>query len=135
MAPLPCCWFRVREEGSPWFQMTVGSVTCGVILIIENTQALSADQVSKFNDVNRTFGPVEAFQLDSIKSQSDADHLCAYVTSLTSESNSTIYLYSSPECLLKPHYLSMLHKIIQNSTLNLICVDEVHQFVSFGTSF
>ena len=108
--------------------MTVGSVTRGVILIIENTQALSADQVSKFDDVNRTFGPVEAFHLDSIKSQTDADHLCTYLTSLTNETNSTVYLYSSPECLLKPHYLDMIHKIIDNSTLNLICVDEVHQF-------
>ena len=114
--------------------ITVGNVTCGVILI-KNTQALSADQVSKYTDVNKGFGPIEAFQLDTIKSQSEADHLCTYLTSLTSQSNSTIYLYSSPECLLKPHYLDMLHKLIKNSTLNLICIDEVHQFVSFGTLF
>ena len=121
--------------GKSMVPMTIGSVTCGVILIIENTQALSADQVSKYSDVNRSFGPIEAFQLDTIKNQSDADALCKYLVSLQPDLNSTIYLYSSPECLLKPHYINMLQQLIAKSTLNLICIDEVHQFVSFGTSF
>ena len=120
--------------GKSMVPMTAGSVTCGVIFIIENTQALSADQVSKYADVNREFGPVEAFQLDIIKNQLDADELCEYLISLDSDSNSTVYLYSSPECILKPHYINMIHQLINNYTLNLICIDEVHQFVSFGSS-
>ena len=121
--------------GKSMVPMTVGNVTCGVILIIENTQALSADQVSKYTGVNRAFGPVEAFQLDIIKSPTEANDLCTYLISLKSDTNSTVYLYSSPECILKPHFIDMLHKLINNSTLNLICINKVHQFVSFSTLF
>ena len=45
--------------------MTVGAVTCGVTLIIENTQSLAVDQVLKFNNANSHHGPIDAFQLDT----------------------------------------------------------------------
>ena len=61
--------------GKSMVSMTVGNVKCGVILIIESTQALSSDQVSKHVDVSRACGPADAFQLDTIKSQLDAEQL------------------------------------------------------------
>ena len=53
--------------GKSMVPMTVGITTCGVTLIIENTQSLSADQVSKYDIANTAYGPVKAFQLDSYK--------------------------------------------------------------------
>ena len=53
--------------------MTVGSVTRGVTLIIENTQSLAADQVSKFQQANTTYCLIKAIHLDAIKN-SDIDH-------------------------------------------------------------
>ena len=38
--------------GKSMVPMTVGSVTRGVTVIIENTQSLAADQVSKFENAN-----------------------------------------------------------------------------------
>ena len=87
--------------GKSMVPMTIGTVTHGVILIIKNTQVLLADQVGKYANVNKAFGPVEAFQLDTIKSKSEADKLCLFLTSLNADSNSRIYLYSSLECILK----------------------------------
>ena len=55
--------------------MTFGSVTRGVTLIIENTQSLAADQVSKFRNSSSRYGPIKAYQLDSIRFQSDVDNL------------------------------------------------------------
>ena len=46
---------------------TVGSVECGVTLVIEATLALAADQRSKVAQARNTYGPVLAYQLDSIK--------------------------------------------------------------------
>ena len=36
---------------------------------------------------------------------------------------------------MKPVFLQMFHKLIDNGILRLICIDEVHQFVNFGASF
>ena len=46
---------------------TVGSVICGVALIIENTLSRSADQHSKIKNVKTSHGRVKAFHLDSIR--------------------------------------------------------------------
>ena len=45
---------------------TVGCVDCGVTLIIVETLALATDQRSKIMSANRFYGPVLAYQLDSI---------------------------------------------------------------------
>ena len=115
--------------------MTVGITTCGVTLIIENTQSLSADQVSKFDVANNTYGPVKAFQLDTIKDDNMAKNLAEYLTSLQDDTNVSVFLYSSPEAILKPIFLQLIHKLIDNGIIRLICIDEVHQFVNFGASF
>ena len=46
---------------------TVGCVNCGVTVVIEPTLALSADQRSKVTRARNTYGPVLAYQLDSVK--------------------------------------------------------------------
>ena len=112
-----------------------GSVTRGVTLVIENTQSQAADQVSKFENANTSYGPIKAFQLDSIKDNDDIQKLCKFITELKNDTNVTIFLYSSPEILLKSSWIGMIHKIIESRLLRLVCIDEVHQFVSFGSSF
>ena len=46
---------------------TVGCVDFGVTLIIVETLALAADQRSKVTSTNGVYGPILAYQLDSIK--------------------------------------------------------------------
>ena len=48
-------------RGKLTFPQTVGVVTCGVTLIIENTLSLGSNQKSKFKDTNLENGPVYAF--------------------------------------------------------------------------
>ena len=55
--------------------------------------------------------------------------------SLNDNSNITVFLYTSPECLLKPCYMSTMLRLIHNNVIKLLCIDEVHQFVAFGSSF
>ena len=45
---------------------TVGTVTCGVTLVIENTLSLSADQHSKIKNAIPGHGPIKVLHLNSI---------------------------------------------------------------------
>ena len=114
---------------------TVGVANCGVSLIIENTQSLSTGQVRKCDVANTAHGPVKAMQLDSTKTEELANELKDYLTSLPTDANVSVFLYSSPESILKHTFLTMLHKLIDLGLLRLICVDETRQFVRFGSSF
>lgn len=80
---------------------TVGCVDCGVTIIIEETLALAADQRSKVGKARNTYGPVLTYQLDSIKKPHLQQILKNKLNSLQSNSNITIFLYTSPECLMK----------------------------------
>ena len=121
--------------GKSMVPMTVGSVTRGVTLIIENTQSLAADQVSKYNQANNSYGPIKAFHLDAIKTTDDIENLRKFIIELNNSTNVSIFIYSSPETLLKPAWTEIIDKIIAKKVLRLVCIDEVHQFVSFGSSF
>ena len=91
----PCALLLVQGTGGgkSMVPMTVGITTCGVSLIIENTQSLSADQVSKFDVANTAYGPVKAFHLDSIKDNNAAESLNEFLIGLESETKTYPYLF------------------------------------------
>ena len=113
----------------------VGTVDAGVTLVIETTLSLGADQSSKISSASGINGPVESFQLDSLKSKSSRTSLNQYLRSLEKSTNTSIFLFTSPEELLKFPWTSLMLHLSNNGLLKLICIDEVHQFVTFGTSF
>ena len=80
---------------------TVGCVDCGVTVIIEATLALAADQRSKVKGAQNTYGPVLAYQLDSIKKPHLITKLQNKLNSLGRNSNVIIFIYTSPECLIR----------------------------------
>ena len=71
---------------------TVGAVTRGVTLIIENTLSLSADQHAKIKEANTAHGPVKAFHLDSIRTIRNQDKLSKLLKDLPSNTDATIFL-------------------------------------------
>ena len=76
---------------------TVGIVNGGVTLIIVETLALAADQHSKIISANGIHGSVLAYQLYSIKQQHLVRKLETKLLSIEKDSNTTIFLYASPE--------------------------------------
>ena len=54
---------------------------------------------------------------------------------MKSGTNASVFVYSSPECLMKEPWKSLLMKLINNGVLKLVCVDEIHLFVIFGVTF
>ena len=121
--------------GKSTVPQTVGVITCGVTLVIENTLSLGADQRSKFKNASQHNGPITAYQLDSIMDKDDVDSLISMLLKIPSNTNASIFLYSSPEKLLDPKWSNLVDELIKNKILKLICVDEVHQFVLFTLSF
>ena len=91
---------------------TVGCVDCGVTLVIVETLALAADQRSKVVSANGIYGPILAYQLDSIKQKHLVDRLKNKLLALKKADNTTIFLYTSPECLTREPWRSLMVTLI-----------------------
>ena len=114
---------------------TIDVVDGGIVLIIETTLSLGADQASKIDTASTSFGSISSYQLDSIKSTKNRNILINHLKSMTKNSNNTIFLFASPEEILKPYWSSCLLTLISRQSLKLIVIDEVHQFIDFGLTF
>ena len=114
---------------------TVGVVDCGVTLVIEELLAVATDQKSKVRTASNEYGPVLAYQLDSLKNPLLISKLQTKLLDMKKTSNTTIFLYSSPECLMRQPWRTLIIRLINNGVLKLVCVDEIHLYVMFGLTF
>ena len=114
---------------------TVGVVDCGVTLVIEELLAVATDQKSKVRTASNEYGPVLAYQLDSLKNPLLISKLQTKLLDMNKTSNTTIFLYSSPECLMRQPWRTLIIRLINNGVLKLVCVDEIHLYVMFGLTF
>ena len=114
---------------------TVGVVDCGVTLVIEELLSVATDQKTKVKSASNAYGPVLAYQLDSVKNPALVDKLKSKLLQMKTKSNSTIFLYSSPECLMSQPWRSLMVSLIRNGVLKLVCIDEIHLYVMFGVTF
>ena len=114
---------------------TIGVVDGGIILILETTLSLGADQSQKINCASNSYGQVMSFQLDSVKSAKNRNDLMQFLKSFNNNSQTTVFLFSSPEEIIKPCWCSCLLTLMARKSLKLIVIDEVHQFIDFGLTF
>ena len=133
--PQACLLVAAAGSGKSSVYQSIRAVDGGISLIIETAISLGADQTAKIKSASSQSGPVEAFQLDSIKSACDRNSLIKFLKDISPSSNTAMFLFSSPEEILKPCWISCLISLISKKTLKLICIDEVHQFIDFGISF
>ncbi len=131
----PTLLVRGTGGGKSCVYQTVGIIKCGVIIIIQNTLALSSDQLSKLKNVSTRIPNTFAIQLDSVKQKNDQIRVAETATSVNVQSDTTFFLFTSPETLQIPVWSTMLKRLIQKKTLKYVCIDEVHQFISFATLF
>ena len=54
--------------------------------------------------------------------------------SLNENSNITVFLHTSPECLLKTCHTSTTLRLIHNNVIKLLYIDEVYLLLAFGSS-
>ena len=121
--------------GKSTVHQTIGTVDGGVTVVIEPTLSLGADQSSKIDLADTSSKLVKSFQLDGIKNPKSREDLNEFLCSLSPTTNASIFLFLSPEELLKKPWCNLLIHLISKNILRLVCIDEVHQFVLFGTTF
>ena len=124
---------RGTGGGKSAVMQTLATIKCGVTIVIENTLSLSADQIMKIRSASQSYGIVQGVHLDSIKRDDQREQLKMYIKNM-SESTSII-LFTSPEAIVNDKSTELFDMMIQQNIIRLICIDEVHQFVSFGLSF
>ena len=95
--PLSMMLIQGTGDGKSTLPQTVGVVTYGVSLIIENTLCLGAYQQSKFKNAVKMNSSVKAFQLESYTSDEDIRILINLLTTLPADTNVSFFIYSSPE--------------------------------------
>ena len=85
--------------------LTVAVIDGGITIVIENTLALGSDQYSKVNMISlstsRRF--IKAIHLHAIKMK-DKQHVISngIISHYKHNINTSIVIFTSPECLLKP---------------------------------
>ena len=90
----PAATLLVQRTGagkSSMFQ-TIGVIDAGIVLAIEPTLSLGADQATKVRNASSAFGSVNAHQLDSVKSIASRAQLIKHVTSMTPSTNHTTFV-------------------------------------------
>lgn len=131
-------------SGKSAVPQTTSVVTNGVSIIIEPTLALSSDQASKFKAASKDNGVVVySYQLDLLKKDKERHDLSNKIISVLQTKKGqdiqmgivSFVLFTSPEALVLPIWMSFVDKLIELQMLTLICIDEVHLFIEFGLSF
>ena len=121
--------------GKSAVMQTLATLLCGVTIVFENTLSLSTDQLSKINVVCQTNGMVKGYHLDTIRDVKDQQLLVKNLSTMKAGGSASIILFISPEVIQKEIWNRLVEILFKNNVLNLICIDEVHQFVNFGISF
>ncbi len=115
---------------------TIGCIMRGVHLIIQNTLSLSSDQLLKAQELSKNVPNVFTVQLDSIKTSAQRRALIEAMEKFHDpKSNIIFFIFSSPEALLRPQWLSLFTSLRDKLILKLITIDEVHLFVIYGLTF
>jgi superfamily II DNA helicase RecQ len=118
---------------------TCGCTKAGVTIVLENTLALGADQCSKLDQLQSP--NIITYQLDHMKPRAEQTKFIEGMKLYLDPANSnrtkliSIFIFSSPEKIVSSTWLPSIKSIINANPLNLFCINEVHQFIEFGTTF
>lgn len=119
-----------------------GSILRGVILTVVPLLSIGADQVSKIskqvseiNKAGQRTGSIVAFHLDEVKQNTAKKSLAEALLNVQQDSSATVYLFASPQAILKKEWETVLEKLSTKKLIRLFCFDEVHLYVNFGLTF
>ena len=106
--------------GKSMVPQTVGVVTCGVTLVIENTLSLGVNQSSKFKNAHQDNGLVTAYQLDSIVDKDDVKALTNTLVNLPLDKIHHFF-HSLPEKLSNPKWSNLIDQLISQKIEDDVC--------------
>jgi superfamily II DNA helicase RecQ len=104
--------------------------------------SVGADQDSKIstrveniNERQQRIGSIVSIHLDEVKHVATQRKLATALLSLNDDTAMTVFLFASPQAILKKEWDSVLGKLARRKLIRLICLDEVHLYVNFGLTF
>jgi superfamily II DNA helicase RecQ len=111
--------------------------TGGIALTIVSLLSLGADQTNKLQNLTSDEnGIIKSICLDECRDVEDQKAISQIISSLTKDTMQTVFIFSSPQAITKsPTFQVMIENIINNQSLRLVCIDEIHLFVHFGLTF
>ena len=124
-------------SGKSALHQTVSIIHYGVTIVIKPTLSLSSDQSLKIDEANSSDSfSIYCFQLVRIK-QPFKQHSIAnnIINNQEHTQSSSIIIFTSPESLMLPIWSNLVTSLIKRHLLHLLCIDEVHLFITFGLSF
>ena len=132
----PTLLIQPTGSGKSLIPIIFGMITKGIVLIIESTISLSSDQASKIDNMKQKQGHrVTSFQLDTIQESSHVQKMNEYLLNLQEKIYDAVFIYSSPEMLVSKRWKKLINPLLTKRLIRFICIDEIHQFIRFGTTF
>ena len=137
IAPAPTFLCQPTGGGKSLVRDTFAAGRGGVTWCIGPLLALGADQESKINQRSlsndgRTF----AIHLDAYRSESQQVGIWNQIEGYTRQSELAVVVLSSPQVICSSDLIqAMFSSILDNGSLQLLCIDEAHLFVQFGLYF
>jgi superfamily II DNA helicase RecQ len=134
----PLLLVRPTGGGKSMVRYVFSVLNAGVSLTITPLLSLGADQEEKVNSKSTsTFGAIAAIHMDEIRARHKQKSIIKDILAQLSMSNTTTFLFSSPQAIVKEGslWMGLLESLIKKNRLSMVCVDKVHLFVYFGLTF
>ena len=138
IASEPVLMVQPTGSGKSTVPLTAATIDGGITIIIENTLALGSDQCVKVNRLVSSceLKNIQSYHLDAIVGHELIAHIANGIIRHCEVNNDTSFvIFTSPESLLKKQWIKFIDTILDRKFMRLLCIDEIHLYVSYGCSF
>jgi superfamily II DNA helicase RecQ len=139
-SPTPFLLCQNTGGGKSLARDSAAVILQGLTLVVTPLLALGADQCTKLScmipPAMKQKEQLRTYHLDDLVP--DSNEFKALVCALKqfkSEDEKTIILFTSPQMLQSETWLPLIKALIKPKILRMVCIDEVHLFVSHGLFF
>jgi superfamily II DNA helicase RecQ len=139
-SPTPFLLCQNTGGGKSLARDTAAVCLQGLTLVITPLLALGEDQCTKLSNIipplMKKKEQLLTYHLDDLEvGSSDHTALVCALEQFKPEDEKTIILFTSPQTLQSEKWLPLLKALIKPKILRMVCIDEVHLFVSHGLFF
>jgi superfamily II DNA helicase RecQ len=139
-SPTPFLLCQNTGGGKSLARDTAAVILQGLTLVVTPLLALGADQCTKLSSMippgMKHNEQLRTYHLDDIVPDSNEfKGLVCALKQFKSDDEKTIILFTSPQTLQSETWLPLIKALIKPKILRMVCIDEVHLFVSHGLFF
>jgi len=128
---------RPTGSGKSLVRDALGVCLGGIILTVVPLLSLGSDQCRKIQAKTKpNCRDIYTFHLDEMKDKGKLKQLCNSLTTLSTDRKKTIFIFVSPQSLLRQKIIeTTVRNLVSLKLIRLVAFDEIHLFHHFGLSF